>query len=450
MQSHSIPESCAVQGDTDPLAEAAPTGYDARSGSGGKEAKATAVESQTSRQRGYVLALSGLTATFAVAAPTMAMPVLFSQIAEELELSLVQVGAVWGTVSFAGLFTSLVGGVIGDRFGTRRTLAVACLLLGLTGASRGLSNGLAALTATVFLNGLLAAAIPMNLHKACAQRFSGRRLGTANGVISGGMALGFATGSLISATVLSPWLGGWRNVLFLYGALGVLLCLPWALVPDAPHEHLPRDRDESSIRAALARVARLRDVWVLGFALLGVGGGIQGLLGYLPLYLRNAGWSATTADTSLAGFHAISLLGVFPLAILSDRIGSRRKLLVGATLAIACGIGLLSIVEGTIVWLAVLMAGAVRDGYMAVFMTELTELGGVGAAHAGTAIGLAMTLSRVGALIAPPLGNALAVYGPRMPFVLWTGMALLGLAALGSLGRADAGAMRGSHPRSPG
>ena len=385
------------------------------------------------RYRWYVLALSGATATLAVAAPSMAMPVLFAEIAEELQLSLVQVGAVWGMASFAGLFAGLAGGMIGDRFGTKRTIAVACILLGVTGASRGLSNDLATMTATAFLTGLVAATIPMNLHKVCAMWFSGRRLGSANAVVSGGMALGFMIGSLISATVLSPWLGSWRHVLFLYGGIGVLMSVPWALTRNAPREEecLLHGSHAVSIRRALTHVVRLRNVWVLGFALLGVGGGVQGLLGYLPLYLRGIEWSGTQADASLAGFHAISLLGVFPLAMLSDRIGSRRKLLVAATLMIAGGIGLLSIVDGVIIWIAVLMAGAVRDGYMAVFMTTVTELDGVGAEYAGTALGLAMTLSRVGALVAPPLGNGLAVYGPRAPFALWAAMALLGLAALG-------------------
>ena len=387
--------------------------------------------------RWYMLILSGATATLAVAAPSMAMPVLFSEIAEDLRLSLVQVGAIWGMVSFAGLFAGLAGGIIGDRFGTKRTLAVACLLIGLAGASRGLSNGLAAMTVTVFLTGLVAAAIPMNLHKVCAVWFSGKKLGTANAVISGGMALGFMIGSLISATVLSPWLGNWRNVLYLYGSIAVLMSIPWALTRVAPHERerLARGSAGPSIRRMLSHVARLRDVWILGIALLGVGGGVQGLLGYLPLYLRGIEWSSTRADASLAGFHAISLLAVFPLALLSDRIGSRKKLLVAATLMIAGGMGLLSIVDGVVIWIAVLMAGAVRDGYMAVFMTAVTELDGVGAEYTGTALGLAMTLSRVGGLIAPPLGNSLVVYGSRMPFVLWAAMALIGLIVLGLAGR---------------
>ena len=385
------------------------------------------------RYRWYMLALSGLTATLAVAAPAMAMPVLFAEIAADLGLSLVQIGAIWGTVSFAGLFAGLAGGIIGDRFGTKRTLTLACLLIGLAGASRSLSNGLVMMTATVFLTGLVSATIPMNLHKVCALWFSGKRLGTANAVISGSMALGSMIGALLSASVLSPWLGGWRNVLFLYGGIAVMISVPWMFTRTAPAEceGLAQNKNGPSVRRALAHVACLRDVWILGIALLGVGGGIQGFLGYLPLYLRGIGWPAARADASLSSFHTISLLAIFPLALLSDHIGSRRKLLVAATIMTAVGIGLLSIVDGLLIWIAVLLAGAVRDGYMAVFMTAATELEGVGAQYAGTALGLAMSLSCVGGLIAPPLGNSLAQFGPQMPFVLWSAMALLGLTVLG-------------------
>jgi len=394
-------------------------------------------EADGSRYRWYVLLLSGATAALAVAAPSMAMPVLFSEIAGDLRLSLIQVGAIWGTVSFAGLFASLAGGMLGDRFGTKRTLAFACLLLGLAGAVRGLSVGLVTMTITVFLSGLVSAIIPMNLHKICAIWFSGKQLGTANAVISGSMALGFMLGALISATVLSPWLGSWRNVLFFYGGIAALLSIPWALtrVSISENEHLSRGSICLSFRQSLSHVLRLRGVWILGIALLGVGGGIQGFLGYLPLYLREIEWSAARADATLSSFHAISLLAVFPLAMLSDRIGSRRKLLVAATIMTAIGIGMLSIVEGIAIWIAVLLAGSVRDGYMAVFMTTALELDGVGAAYAGTALGLILTLSRIGGLIAPPLGNSLAAFGPRAPFVLWAAMALIGLIVLGLSGQ---------------
>jgi NNP family nitrate/nitrite transporter-like MFS transporter len=181
---------------------------------------------------------------------------------------------------------------------------------------------------------------------------------------------------------------------------------------------------------ALSRVVRLRDVWLLGATMLGVSGCIQSTLGYMPLYLREIGWPAARADAALASFHAISLLCVFPLALLSDRLGLRKVFLLVAVLMVATGVGLLSMVDGALVWVAVLMAGAVRDGYMAIFMTTVTELEGVGPAYAGSAMGLISTLSRVGGLIAPPLGNSLASHDLRLPFVLWAAMALFGVAVL--------------------
>ena len=106
--------------------------------------------------RWFILVLAGLTGTLAVAMPSMAMPVLFSEMSEDLGLSLVQVGMIWGTGSLAGLFTGLVGGAIGDRFGANRTLAVGCLALGLKSILLGLSNSFTTLFGTVFGTVLLA------------------------------------------------------------------------------------------------------------------------------------------------------------------------------------------------------------------------------------------------------------------------------------------------------
>jgi len=393
-----------------------------------------------SRYRWILLALSGVTAALAVAAPTMAMPVLFAEMAADLGLTLVQIGTVWGTASFAGLFSSVAGGMLGDRFGTKRTLAVCCLLLGLTGAARGLSTNLAALVGTVFLCGLVVGAVPMNLHKVCATWFSGRRLGVANAVISGSMAVGFLLGSLLSASVLSPRLGGWREVLFAYGAVAVVIGGAWMLTRESKPAGASSDHNAASLRTGLGRVVRCRSVWELGIALLAVNGAVQGVLGYVALYLRNVGWSGRLADGALSSFHAISLMVVLPLAVLSDRLRVRLGLLIAAAATITVGIGLLSIVDGVAIWLAVLLAGAMRDGFMAVFMTTVTELDSVGAANAGTALGLVLALSRVGALVAPPLGNSLAAYGPRTPFLLWAGMAFVGWAALLTMGRRRAAA----------
>ena len=117
--------------------------------------------------RWLVLTLSTFTFTFVVAIPQMSLPVLFDEISAELGLSLVQVGWIWGAGSVLGILVGLIGGPVGDRFGPRRTLAVACLLMGIAGAARGLSNGFTMLTVTTLITGFAQWSIPMNVHKTC-------------------------------------------------------------------------------------------------------------------------------------------------------------------------------------------------------------------------------------------------------------------------------------------
>ncbi|MBA7685628.1 hypothetical protein ES703_94053 [subsurface metagenome] len=349
-------------------------------------------------------------------------------------------------ISLAGMFVVLIGGGLSDRFGVKRNLIVACLLAGLAGAARGLSGSFISLAATMFLFGLVTAIIPINVHKTCGIWFPGRQLGLANGVVSLGMAAGFTLGAMISATILSPLLGGWRNVMFLYGALASAIGILWLLTRSGPRQVESAADHASTIpfRQALSRVARIRGVWLLGFILMGQVGCVQGMLGYLALYLREIGWTPASADGTLAAFNMVSMMAVIPIAFLSDRLGSRKAILFAATLMTAIGVGLLSVAGGTMVWVSVIIAGIVRDGFMAVIFATIIETEGVGIRYSGTALGLSMTLSRLGSFVSPPIGNSLANIDLSLPFVLWSAMAAAALVGFYFL--KETGRTKGSSP----
>jgi cyanate permease len=299
------------------------------------------------------------------------------------------------------------------------------------GAARGLAVSFISMTAIVFLVGALSPFTSTNAIKTCLIWFPSRQLGLASGLISMGMAAGFLIGSLASATLLSPLLGGWQYVFLLYGALGALMCIPWFFTRTHPSEGAAADAvRRTSMRQTLAHVMRLRNVWLLGLTVFGVGGCVQGLLGYLPLYLRSIGWEPLRADGALSAFHTISLICTMPIALWSDRLGSRKGLLFVAGGMVALGTGLLSITGGALVWVCVLMAGFVRDAFMAIYTTMVFETEGVGAQYAGTALGFTGGVSNVGALTAPPLGNSLAGFQPAAPFALWAGWAVFGMLCL--------------------
>lgn len=382
-------------------------------------------------ERWNILALATLTNTLSVAVPSMCLAVLFKEISTELNLNLVQVGLIWGVGALPGMLTFLAGGPLSDHFGSKKVLITATLAAGIAGALRGLSFNFISLLASVMLFSLFSSLIPLNVTKTCGVWFPRRQLGLAMGVTSMGMAFGFLSSSIISETVLSPWLGGWRNVLFLYGFLSILLAVPWLLLPAMPvHMEAENSMTRKSVWFRLLHVGRIRNIWLIGLALLGINGGIQGVLGYLSLYLQGIGWPAASADGALASFHLASMIFVVPIALWSDRLNSRKRVLIYAALLFITGFGILSFVSGPLIWAAVIMAGLARDGFMAVILTMTNEVEGIEPAYAGTAIGLVLVFSNLGSLAAPPLGNSLAVLGAGLPFILWAGMAVIGSAGL--------------------
>ncbi|TLN17426.1 MFS transporter [bacterium] len=276
------------------------------------------------------------------------------------------------------------------------------------------------------LFGAVTPVVLMNGYKVIGQWFPSHQLGLANGVIAMGMALGYLIGSFFSATTFSPWLGGWRNVLIAYGATGALFSIPWFFTRTISADLHPAGTNPS-IWKPLKHVVGLKNIWLLGFALFGISGAIQGALGYLPLYLRGLGWQPLSADGALSAFHTVSLIFVLPFSLWSDRLGSRKRLLLIANLLIAVGLGLLSFAGGGMIWVAVVCAGLMRDTFMAIFTTMVIETRKVGAAYAGTATGFTMALGSLNNFVAPPIGNSLASLWPGAPFAFWSALCVLGI-----------------------
>jgi cyanate permease len=383
--------------------------------------------------RWYVLTLSALTFTFTVATQQICMSVLFKEVSEELGLSLVQMGVVWGIPGLSGLLIVFIGGLLSDRYGARRVIGIACLVAGVAGALRGIAGDFTSLVLFTFFMGLAVWVIPSSVFKTNAAWFAGRPLVVANGAASAGMGLGFTVGSLISATILSPLLGGWQNVLFLYGGISVIIGFLWFFtVKESDVLGSAISISGAPLRQSISRVFPIKALWLIGLTLLGYAGCIQGVIGYLPTYLRNIGWTVAGADGTLAAFNAVSTLGAIPLALLASRLGLRKPVLFPVLVVTILGVALLPLVDGAMVCVLMILMGVARDGFMAICLTMSTETEGIGVVYAATAMGLAQTVNNVGSLASPPLGNSLAdPSNPAspLPFFLWAAFGLLALVA---------------------
>ena len=375
----------------------------------------------SSSYRWVILAMVSLSGFITIGFPSTALSVLFSEIAAELNLDLVQIGVIWGTGTAMGIVTALMGGTFIDAFGTRRSLVALCLAAGIFGALRGFAVDFWSLFITSFLFGTVQPVLPMNFVKLNREWFPSGQLGFASGVMSAGFATGLMLGSRFGATVLSPMLGGWRAVLLFVGACSIALAIAWAIL------HPPEDRGSSklpnfkSFLGNLRYVTRLRELWVIALATFGVLGLMRGLSGYVPTYLREIGWNAVDADTAITVFFLASLIGVVPISHLSDRLGNRRLVMAFGTTMMAIGT-LMMYFAGDAFWpvmLAMVVAGVCFDSFMGLKGASITEVDGLQMSMMGMALGFGAMLQNLGASITPPVGNLLSAFGLHAPFLLW-------------------------------
>jgi NNP family nitrate/nitrite transporter-like MFS transporter len=389
-------------------------------------------DTHRSNYRWYILSLTVVIGAFVAAIPFSCMPALFKEISEDLGLSLVQVGTIWGIASLAGIFVSLIGGILSDRFGVKIVLSIACILVGVTGALRGLSGDFLTLIVTVFVNGIVRLIVPINVTKTVAMWFKGKNLGLAMGISAMGMGFGLMLGPMISASILSPLLGGWRNVMYFYGAISIVIGIIWSIFGREPDNLDSVDASSRTvpIRQALSKLIRNKALWLIGLTLMFRTACIMGMTGYLPLYLRDQGWAAASADGTLAAFYAVSTLCVVPLALFSDRIGSRKLILLPALVVTLICLGILPIAEGVAVWVIMVMSGVFMDAFMAIITTMLMETDGIGPEYSGTALGIIFTIAQIGSAMSPPLGNSLASVNAGLPFVFWASLSIVSIFTL--------------------
>ncbi len=382
-------------------------------------------ERQNSAYRWVILVMVTLSGFLVMGFPTTGLSAMFSEIAEGLGLDLIEIGVIWGIGTGMGIFTALLGGAVIDVFGTRRTLVLLCLATGVFGALRGLAVDFLSLFIFSFLFGMVQPILPMNFVKLNREWFASRQLGFASGVMSAGFATGLMLGSRLSATVLSPLLGGWRTVLIFLGLCAIVMAVVWALL-HPPSERRPQERPDKrlNLREVLANlryVTRFRELWVIALAVFGVLGLMRGLVGYVPTYLREIGWGAVEADSAITVFFFCSLIGVVPISHLSDRLGNRRLVMAFGTSMMTLGTLLMFLVGDNFwgVMLAMALAGFTFDSFMALKGASITEVDGLQIALVGSALGFGGMLQNIGSTITPPLGNTLSTVALNTPFLLW-------------------------------
>ena len=253
------------------------------------------------------------------------MPPLFNEIKDDLSLTHAQVGIIWGAISFGTLLSAMYGGLLGDRFGFKKIIALGLIIS--TGACvmRACLFSFWGLTSAMAILGMATGLIYPNISKAVGEWFPRRELGRALGLVNVEAALGWAVALMVGAS-LSSLMGGWRPVMWLMAAICSGAIIMWAILARERHIATGESRgSRPSILEQARSVLRVRDVWLVATMEVCISGALVSAIGLLPETLAERGTPASTAGNyaSLITWTVAAANIIVPY--ISDRIGLRKS-----------------------------------------------------------------------------------------------------------------------------
>ncbi len=99
-------------------------------------------------------------------------------------------------------------------------------------------------------------------------------------------------------------------------------------------------------RQALSHVVRIKEVWIIGLVTLTNWGASTGFIGYLPLYLRNIGWTPASADSAITVVNGTFAIGAIPMVLLAEKLKAQKGVTIFSISALAVTLALLPFLHG--------------------------------------------------------------------------------------------------------
>jgi MFS family permease len=243
------------------------------------------------------------------------IPPILPLIHSELHLTYTQSGLLVSLFSLPGIFVSLLGGFLADRYGMR-SLGIGCFLLMVGGTLLvGMGMDLKFLELGRIIAGVGAFTLSVFLPKLLSQWFRDRELGFAMGVYNTGVPLGSVICFGLFGKIASLW--GWRVPVLLTGIylfITFVLFLILYRLPPSPEikEHKPLNIYNSLKEMAFP-------IWLVGFSWLWFNAALTSFATFAPDFFLQKDYTIEQSGLLIG----IPLLGSLflsaPIGYLVDR-----------------------------------------------------------------------------------------------------------------------------------
>lgn len=340
-----------------------------------------------------------------------------------------------GSLAFLGMMIgAVVAGRLSDSLGRRRTILACAIVFAIATVACALAPNPATFGALRLIAGLGLGSLVPSANALTAELIPPRWRGSMATLMMSGVPLG-GTIAALTGIWLIPALG-WRSMFWVTAISFVVIVIAFKVLPETSttRDSTAPTREKAGFRTILG-VPWLSFSILFALTTLFTLFAWYGLGTQLPKIMRDSG-----ADLGPALAFTLALnLGAVVGSVLTAWAGDRFGILPTATVSAAvAGIGLVSLMGGTTataaIYVALVLAGIGTHG------TQSLIIGAIASHYPehlrGTALGWALGVGRIGAVLAPQVsGILLGLNGvpPAMNFLLFGGAALLSALVLGTL-----------------
>lgn len=330
---------------------------------------------------------------------------LVQVIETDLGISHASMGLILGAWPLIYIASSAPCGVLLDRFGPRRMLFLALLIVALSTALRGLSTSPVELFLSVLVFGIGGPLVSAGAPKVISLWFTGKDRGLAVGIYYTGNALGGAAALSLTNSVMMPLFGNDWHMVFLANACFILGAgFVWLFISahaDSREMERKLAAEEKPpffevffelIRDPFVRTVLIMAVFILGFN--------HGLNNWMPTILQGYGM-----DAKSAGYWASlpTYVGIFSALIIPRLATKERRFAILAVVMVAAAATTLLIYSGTMPWLGIglVFQGMCRSALTAIAILILMDMGQGRSKHVGAASGLYFSAGEIGGALGP-------------------------------------------------
>ncbi len=251
----------------------------------------------------------------------------------DLEIDYTRLGVLIGLYNLPGVFLAFPGGLLGKRFGDKRVVMSALVLMAIGGILMGASDTYALSVAGRLLSGFGGILLNVLLTKMIADWFAGKEIVTAMAILVSSWPFGISLG-LISLGKLAT-VSSWHHVMYLTGGACLI-----ALALVATFYHAPPAASEKKqvgplevnfSRPQIGLVILAAFIWMLFNV------GFITLPSFGPDLLTSIGYTVTTAGSMVSMVTWIIVFSVQLGGYISEKIHRPNFILVTCFIGIALG-----------------------------------------------------------------------------------------------------------------